>query len=102
MLCDRGNLPGWSRGSFGVGQTTHPGLVYNHSPPFTMTTFWVYLLHEHQHASYRCLESYQVEASDEGLVKHLEQTALEHIKSRWKFRQMGLLGAARLEIYQVR
>ena len=67
-----------------------------------MTKFCAYLLHEHQHGSYTYLESYQVEAPDKGLVKYLEQTALEHIKSRWKFRRMELLRAARLEIFRVR
>ena len=66
-----------------------------------MTTFCVYLLREHQRGSYRCLESYRVEAPDEGPIKRLEQTALEHIKSCLKFRRMELLEAASLEIYQV-
>jgi len=130
MLCDRGDLPGWSRscGSLGVAKQLvdsdcrtlwglalsaqpwamqlinehNPGLVGNHSPPSTMTTFHVYLLHEHQHASYEHLESYQVEAPDEGSTRPLRQTALEHIKSRRLLNLVKPLETAKFEIYQVR
>ena len=67
-----------------------------------MTTFCVYLLHEHQHASYKCLESYQVEAPDRGPVKRLEQTALERVKSHGKLERVKSSGTAKFEIYQVR
>jgi len=67
-----------------------------------MTTFRVYLLHEHHHASYECLESYQAEALDGGLVKRLEQTALERVKSHGKLKRVKSSGTAKFEIYQVR
>jgi len=67
-----------------------------------MTAFDVYLLHEHKHGSYICLESYQVEASDERLAKRLEQTALERVKSHREFKRVKPLGTAKFEIYQVR
>jgi len=67
-----------------------------------MTTFHVYLLHEHQHGSYICLESYQVEAPGERPAKRLEQTALERVKSHGKLERVKSVAAAKFEIYQVR
>jgi len=69
-----------------------------------MTIFRVYLLHEHQRASYKYLESYQVEAPVGGSVKLLKETALEHAKSHWGLNLllMKSLDMAKFEIYQVR
>ena len=125
MLCDRGDIrsarmepgpePGlpnsWLSNCLRIGPQSwamqlinkhNPGLVGNHSPPSTMITFCVYLLHEHQHASYKHLESYQVEALDGGPTRPLRQTALERIKLHRLLDQVKPLETAKFEIYQAR
>jgi len=68
-----------------------------------MAVFNAYLLQEYGRGSYTCLESYQVEAPDEGPVKRLEQTALDRVKSHGGLgRVKSLAGTAKFEIYQVR
>ena len=70
-----------------------------------MSPFHVYLLHEHQHKSYTCLESYLIgefKPLDKKPIKHLEEIALEHMEQYGEFRGMKPLGAAKFEVYRVR
>jgi len=67
-----------------------------------MAVFNAYLLQEYGRGSYTCLESYQVEAPDEGPIKRLEQTALDRVKSHGKLERVKSSGTAKFEIYQVR
>ena len=67
-----------------------------------MTICRVFLLHEHAPKSYIYLKCYQVEAPDEEPIKHLEQTALAHIKSHSSFRRLKSFEMAKPKIYLVR
>ena len=67
-----------------------------------MTTFRALLVHEHSPGSYTYLKSYQAEAPDKEPLKHLEQTALAHIKSHSNFRRLKSFEMAKPKIYLVR
>jgi len=75
-----------------------------------MTTFRAFLLYKYPPKSFRCLQSYEVEAPDKEPIKYLKQTALEHIKqtvlesikSPSSLQEWELLGVAGPEIYSVR